>query len=59
MECVVKDFEAQKIEEQKKAFLEAHKRINHEQIQAMSKTQQKKHEKSTLQNWSQTNSALG
>jgi len=59
MESIVKDFESQKIEEQKKAFLEAHKRINLEQIQALSKTQQKKHEKNTLQSWSQTNSALG
>ena len=59
MESIVKDFESQKIEEQKKAFLEAHKRINLEQIQALSKTQQKKQEKSTLQSWSQTNSALG
>ena len=59
MEAATKEFETSKIEEQKKAYLEAHKKFNHDQIQNMSKTQQKKHEKSIIQNWTNFNSGLG
>jgi hypothetical protein len=39
--------------------MDAHKKVNHEQIQQMTKTALKKHEKVTLQTWQQTNSVLG
>jgi hypothetical protein len=48
MEEKTKEFELAKIEESKKQFMDAHKKINHEQIQQMTKTALKKHEKVTL-----------
>lgn len=59
MEQITKDFEASITEEQKKQYVETQKRVNHDKIQEMSKTQQKKNEKSIQQSWSQTNSTLG
>lgn len=55
----MKDFEQNKIKDQKKFFVEIQKQINHDQIQSLSKTKQKKFETTALQNYSQTNSTLG
>ena len=59
MEQVTKDFEQQNIKEQKKFFVDIQKQINHDYIQSISKTKQKKFENNALQSYGQTNSTLG
>ena len=48
MEQVVRDFEAAKIKEQKRVYVESQKVINQEQFQSLSKTKQKKFENNAL-----------
>ena len=59
MENAIKDYEQNKIKEQKKVFVEYQKQINQEQIQQMSKTKAKKFETQVLQNFQQINSVSG
>ena len=59
MEQATKDYELERVEENKKAYMEAYKRQNNDSINQMTKNAQKKHEKVCLTNWQQSNSVLG
>lgn len=49
MEQAVKDFESGHVKDQKKLFVEILKQINHDHLQTLSKTRQKKFETTALQ----------
>lgn len=51
MENLIQEFENGQLEESKRAFLEAHKKFNQEQLQGMTKSALKKYEKTTIQAW--------
>lgn len=55
----MQDFESNKLEDSKKAYLEAHKKFNQEQLQGITKTALKKYEKTTTQAWAHINSSSG
>lgn len=54
MDSVVQEFERQKNEEQKKAFLTAFKTINQE-YKELSNNKKKQHQNATMQSWQQLN----
>lgn len=59
MENLMMDFETNKLEDSKKAYLDAHKKFNQEQLQGITKTALKKYEKTTIQAWAHINSSSG